>query len=138
MLNTRFNLKFICIAFALVCVAMTTSLQAAPGQTAENFVQSMELYNEVVSTQSNDGSKEQILELSRLALNHARETSKIDLNEHLEGLGDQYYLLFIEGLELQIAGQTENNKQQIGSGQQALDNWYSWYASNLENIRRVN
>ena len=135
---TRFNLKFICMAFALVSIALTANLQASSAQTAESFVQSMVVYNEVVTTQIKDGPQQEALKLSQQALHHARSTNKTDLNEHLDGLGDKYYSLFIMGLELQIAGRAENDDQQISEGRKALDSWYNWYASNLESIRRIN
>ncbi len=138
MINKQLNLKFICLVSALICGAMTTNLQASSEQTAESFVQSLVLFNEAVSTQANDGSPEDALELRRQALSQARETSKTDLNEHLSGLGDKFYSLFIDGLELQIAGQTEHDNQRIASGQEALSSWQSWYASNLDSIRRTN
>ena len=138
MLNTRSTLKSIIVIFALASAAAATNLQASSAQTAESFVQSLELYNEVVLTQINDGSPEQAMELSRQALNEALETSRTDLDEHFDGLGDKFYSMFIKGLEQQIAGYSENDNQQIASGQEALDSWSNWYASNLDNIRRTN
>lgn len=80
---------------------------------------------------------ENILTESNEALDEAKKTDIISMNNHIDGFGTHFRDEFIAGLDKFIVGINTSNNEESLEGQSLLEKWGVWFDENREKIVKL-
>lgn len=105
-----------------------------------HFVNSLNYSNQAAMlTYEKELNKETFMKMLGMfenALNEGRQVDLNALNEIYPQLGDNFKTNYLTGLESLNGGIKNGDSKQMTRGQNLLDTWHTWYAANVENIRK--
>lgn len=135
--------RYIKIILFLIIILILLVINSCGKNTIEHFSASIDHSNNasnIINSSGNfeiikNGTMEQIIENYKNAYAEAKKVNINLLNQKLQGFGNRYNSDFIIGLKLIIEGYNNNNQSMLLEGQSLLDNWDTWYSSNIDIIR---